>query len=377
MRLSNAVWLKDLLTGQTPPCVSIYLPLYRAEPPAAENPRRFREQVEQVERSLNRDYATRDVRAMVEKLNSIPTDENFWTADRDGIAVFASPAFQRVIDLHRPVDPAVFVGDSFHVKLLIRILQSALPYQVLTLTQRKVDLFQGTGEMRLERLDSHNLPQTPDEVSGMVMGHNVDAARDLATAKNQFPGEGTAPGPSTLETFMRAVDKSVWEGFSRDSKLPLILAAVEHYHPQFHAISKNQYLMKQGIKHDPAHIGLERLRQEAWAIMEPRFQAEVQKVKDQFMAAKAHRKGSDELMPVLEAAAVGRVGWLLVDGSKQIPGWVDKGTGQVREADIEDPRADDVLDDLAEMVLSTDGEVLVLPPDQMPGDAGLAAIYRY
>jgi hypothetical protein len=357
--------------------VSIYLPLYRAEPPAAENPKRFREQIERVERSLNRDYATRDVRAMVEKLRSIPSDESFWTADRDGIALFASPTFQRVIDLHRPVDPAVFVADSFHVKPLIRVLQSALPYQVLALTQRKVEMFQGTGEMRLESLDSRNLPQRPDEVSGMVMGRNVDATRDLATAKNQFPGEGTAPGASTLEAFLRAVDKAVWENFSRDAKLPLILAAVEHYHPQFHALSKNQYLLEQGIKLDPAHVSPDRLRQEAWAIMEPRFQAEVRKVRDQFMAAKAHQQGSDELMPVLEAAAVGRVGWLMVDGSKQIAGRVDKGTGQVRQADLEDPRADDVLDDLAEMVLSTDGEVLVLPPEQMPGDAGLAAIYRY
>ena len=56
------------------------------------------------------------------------------------------------------MDPAVFVADSFHVKPLIRVLQSALPYQVLALTQRKVEMFQGTGEMRLERLDSTKRP---------------------------------------------------------------------------------------------------------------------------------------------------------------------------------------------------------------------------
>jgi len=38
---------------------------------------------------------------------------------------------------------------------------------------------------------------------------------------------------------------------------------------------------------------------------------------------------------------------------------------------------DDVLDDLAEMVLKMDGQVLVLPRENMPTDSGVAAIYRY
>ena len=38
---------------------------------------------------------------------------------------------------------------------------------------------------------------------------------------------------------------------------------------------------------------------------------------------------------------------------------------------------DDVLDDLAEMVLKMDGQVYVLSSDQMPTDAGVAAVYRY
>jgi hypothetical protein len=282
-----------------------------------------------------------------------------------------------VIDLHQDVEPLVMVADTFHVKPLIRIMQSAYPYHVLTLTQRRVEMFLGTGPDRLVKLDPRDIPQNPSMVSGMVMGRHVDSHRDMETAPNQLPNEGSGEGAVSLELFMRAVDRAVWEQFSRDAKLPVILAAVEKYHPQFRAISKNQYLLDKGIKHDPQQLDAQRLLREAWAIMEPRFTAEVQKVKDQFLAAKAHHQGSDELIPVLEAAAVGRVGWLLVDGSRQVPGRVDPGTGRVIQSSAEDPRTDDVLDDLAEMVLKTDGEVLVLPHEMMPNDTGLAAIYRY
>ncbi|MDB5297677.1 MAG: hypothetical protein JWO31_3660, partial [Phycisphaerales bacterium] len=134
----------------------------------------------------------------------------------------------------------------------------------------------------------------------------------------------------------------------------------------------------EGIKLDPQSLSRERLQAEAWAIMEPRVRAEAVKLKDQFMAARAHHKGSDELRAVAEAARFGRVGTLLVDGTRTIPGRLDPIAGGVVAApDVEDPRVDDVLDDLAEAVLRTDGDVLVLPPDLMPTDAGLAAIYRY
>ncbi len=135
-------------------------------------------------------------------------------------------------------------------------------------------------------------------------------------------------------------------------------------------------LSEEGIRHDPQQMSVERLRREAWAIMESRFKTEVERLKDQFMTAKAHQRGSDELVQVA-AAAVGRVDTLLVDGSREIPGWIDQQSGELASVEAGDPRADDVLDDLAEMVLRRDGAVLVLPPEMMPGDAGLAAIYRY
>ena len=38
---------------------------------------------------------------------------------------------------------------------------------------------------------------------------------------------------------------------------------------------------------------------------------------------------------------------------------------------------DDMLDDLAELVLTKGGEVVVVPSERMPTDSGLAAICRF
>ncbi|WP_158232158.1 hypothetical protein [Sporosarcina sp. P20a] len=43
----------------------------------------------------------------------------------------------------------------------------------------------------------------------------------------------------------------------------------------------------------------------------------------------------------------------------------------------EESTVDDVLDDLAETVFKTGGEVAVLPKERMPVETGAAAIYRW
>ncbi len=41
------------------------------------------------------------------------------------------------------------------------------------------------------------------------------------------------------------------------------------------------------------------------------------------------------------------------------------------------PKVDDLLDDLGELVTKMGGHVMVLPTNKMPSETGLAAIFRY
>lgn len=85
----------------------------------------------------------------------------------------------------------------------------------------------------------------------------------------------------------------------------------------------------------------------------------------------------DFLQLVAEAATAGRVGTLLVVDDRQIPGKIDRATGQIKTGDLSDPEVDDVLDDLAETVLRMKGEVVVVPVERMPSTTGAAATYRF
>ena len=87
--------------------------------------------------------------------------------------------------------------------------------------------------------------------------------------------------------------------------------------------------------------------------------------------------GGVDLSDVARAATEGRVATLLLEADRHIPGRIDADTGALVEARLDDPRIDDMLDDLGERVLRSGGEVVIVPADRMPTPSGLAATYRF
>jgi len=87
--------------------------------------------------------------------------------------------------------------------------------------------------------------------------------------------------------------------------------------------------------------------------------------------------GSDDLAEVAAAAVAGRIQTLLLETGRQLPGRLDPATGKVERGELDDPRMDDVLDDLADLVADRGGEVVVIPAEGMAAKTGLAAVYRY
>jgi hypothetical protein len=101
------------------------------------------------------------------------------------------------------------------------------------------------------------------------------------------------------------------------------------------------------------------------------------KLTDEIEEAKAKGLGGDDLAAVAQAAVQSRVGSLLVEAERRIPGHIDKMTGRITFSNPEDPEVDDLLDDLAELVLRKGGKVVVVPAADMPTKTGVAAAFRF
>lgn len=377
-----------LLAAHEPPCLSLYQPTSRHHPDNQQDPIRFRNLVRLLEQSLHRLDSVQVGQPLLTRFNELGEDSQFWNHSLEGLAVLAAPDVFRIYRLQRPVPELAIVADSFHIKPLLRILQSADRYQILALTASEITLFEGNRDS-LAAVDlADGVPQTLTEALGdeLTEPHQTVASYGMGAGDGKGGGgtpmkQGHGGRKDELEIdadkFFRAVDRAILEHHSRPSGLPLLLAALPEHGSRFRSVSHNPFLLADGVDGSPDALAIDALCDRAWQVVEPQYIARLAGLVDDFGAASSNDRGSDEVSQVAKAAVAGRVATLLIDADCRVPGHLDRTSGAIEIADLADAEIDDLLDDLAEVVLRAGGEVVVVPPERMPATTGLAAIYRY
>jgi hypothetical protein len=194
-----------------------------------------------------------------------------------------------------------------------------------------------------------------------------------------FPGLGGRKDEvdKDAERFFQVIDREVLDRFSRPSGLPLILVALAENQAEFRRVSRNPFLQPEGVAKHPASLTPEQLRAEVWRVVEPKYLARLDRLTEDHRAAAAQGRAASGLDDVGQAAAAMRIGVLMVEAGRVVPGRFNPETGEVHPGRLEDPGVGDVIDDLAETVLRTGGEVVVAPAARMPTDTGMAATFRF
>lgn len=362
----NQPQIQELLAPQSAPCLSIYLPTHRHYPENQQDPIRFKNLIRQLEANLAAQFPQADARALLDPFFALATDAPFWNHSRDGLAVLGNAAGFRAIKLQRPVPAVATVATSFHLKPLLRIQQSAERYQVLALSRREIRLYEGNRDQLDQVTLAPGVPANLKEALGdeHTEPHETVASYGGAALGSQMRHtQGTKADEADIDEqrFFRAVDRAILEHHSRPAGVPLILAALTQYHTPFRDVSHNPFLHAHGIEADPWALSTPDLCQRAWKVIEPEFRARLKKHAEAYGAAHARALASDDYQYVADAAAASRVDTLLVEADRLIPG----------------PKGDDLLDDLAELVLQRGGHVVVVPAPDMPTTTGLAATFRF
>lgn len=372
----------EFLGACEPPCLSLYQPTFRHHPDNQQDPIRFRNLLKTLEESLRQKYPASEIPGFLEPFQSLAADRDFWNHTLDGLAVLGAPGLFRVFKLQRPVPERAIVADSFHLKPLLRIWQSADRYQVLGLSRQDIKLFEGNRDA-LDEIDlAPGVPRTITDALGeeLTQPHQTVASYGLGakgTPMRHGHGGRKDEVEKDAERFFRAVDRAILEHHSRTSGLPLLLAALPEHHALFHQVSHNPFLMAEGIEIHPDALPPDALRERAWRAVEPRYLARLAALVEEFGAAQSRGLGSDDLAETAVVAVTGRIATLLVEADRQIPGRIDAATGEIEFADLADPEVDDLLDDLGEWVLKRGGQVVIVPKERMPTLTGIAAIYRF
>ncbi len=365
-------------------CLSLYMPTHHTHPENLQDSILFKNLAKQLEESLMQKYSPAEVQTYLEPVYALVDDNDVWDHTLEGLAVFSSTGIFKVVGLNTSVSELAMVADSFHTKPLRHYLQSADNYHVLCVTLEDIRLFEGNRHSLTAIKLASDIPKTITEALG-------DQLTDKHTTVASYGGTGGESSPmhhgqggnkeeteKDAEKFFRMVADVIYEHYSKPSGWPLILATLPEHQSLFQRVNKNPLLLPTGISINPSAVSPDKLATMAWEIMEPEYNMKLDSQVAKFEQSRANGKGSDDYKEVAVAAVEGRVDTLLVEADRIIAVRVTNlVTGNTQKKDLTNPKVDDLLDDMGELVIKMGGQVMVIPTDKMPSETGLAAIFRY
>lgn len=384
MELLTKDLVHELLTANQAPCLSIYMPTHRSHPDNLQDIILFKNLVRQVKVSLLQKYSLDVVKKHLESFEALAEDNIKWNHTFNGLAVFGAHNVFKVVGVHQSFEELAIVADSFHTKPLRQHLQSLDHFHVLGLTLHDVQLFEGNRHVLAEVELTAGTPKTITEALGKELTDKHSTVASYGGTGGESSSMHHGHGGRKEETekdaerFFRVVATTIYEQYTKPTGWPLILAALPEHHNLFHKVNKNPLLLTNGIAIHPTSVSVDKLAKMAWEIMSPEYNLKLNNIVAHFIQARVNGKGSDDYKEVAIAAVEGKVHTLIVEADRIIPVRITNlVTGNTQKRDLSNPKVDDLLDDMGELVMKMGGQVVVLPTDKMPSETGLAAIFRY
>ena len=164
------------------------------------------------------------------------------------------------------------------------------------------------------------------------------------------------------------------------TELPVILVSLPEHQAAFRRISTVPRLLDEGIEKDIGGMEAPELLADAKAVIEHVREARADELLEKLGDTAPHGGGSTDLSAIGLALVERKVRALFVAEGAYIPGGFDDETGEVFLFEREPHgrfQGPELADAFARAALAQDAEVFELAPEKIPGDSGMAALYRY
>ena len=361
--------LRNLLQPRSEPCISIFLPLPRHGADLATAPLRYRALLREAEGLLADRYDARRVRELLAPLAGLAEADDVLGRGPGGLAAFRADGLFETYRLWPEPPERAVVADTFHVKPVLRCLQDRDRWFVLALGSRQASLWKGSGRgLSPLPLPQLSAPAAPDRGGAPRGGRSAGPGK--------VPEEGNGARREEVLRFCRAVDGVLREVLDADSVL--LVAGATPVVALFREVCGHRGLAAEAVEGAFEVAPADELHARALPAARRALAARDQALVDDFRRQLDRGLAADVLTRVAEASVAGRVRRLLVADGRPLFGRVDRVSGEVTlHAGQTGPQDDDVLDDLAEIVLARGGEVVVLTPERMPDEAAAVATFRW
>ncbi|SDY59761.1 baeRF3 domain-containing protein [Hymenobacter psychrophilus] len=392
MNLLNAgkATLLALAEQAHPHSLSIFIPTHQRGRAVNEGQDRlaFKNHVQTARLALEaQDLRSNDIADLLQPLEDLLADPEFWRHQQAGLAVFRNPDYFGLFHSPLPLPDAHRLGSRFWLGPLLPFAQPFAEFYLLQISKQEARLYRAdaatitpvdlanvlpTGLADITQDDDFE-PEQPESASdgrGLTSGYASDNAVSKRREKDHV-----------LANYFRLLDTAVITQLGVAQTAPLLLASVAYFQPIYREVNSYTHLHEGGLTGNFDHTPAPELHALATSLLGGALAHNQQ----QRMAEYQNGSGSGLIAPntqqVLQAAVAGRVQALFVRADMEVWGQFDETT--LTTTIHAQPQQDDtsLLDQAALLTLRHGGEVYVLDHDaQLLARAApvpLTALLRY
>lgn len=292
----------------------------------------------------------------LDPLDSLLNDARIFKQMKGNIGLFRNKDSFRVLNIPVDVEQSCQVATSFHVKPLLRWLQGDEEFLMLGLDKDSASLYLGS-QTSLKLLDSILFPE--------VFKSNESDYISLKDARKKKEKE--------TETFMWLND---WiSDLTKISKPKLFVAGKPSLVSSLHQNLNYKNLVKTPVSNSFGKHNLLDVCQSIRKVLKDESKKNLEKSLLEFRFAEEGNRAKKNIFQISKAVVQGRVRKLIVTDELNIFGKIDPETGGISLHPFDMDHEDDcILDDLAQMVLSQGGEVIVAKRGEIPKGRPILAI---
>ncbi|EOH86191.1 baeRF6 domain-containing protein [Enterococcus villorum] len=363
---------KELLSQLTSedvkgPFVTIMLNTHVAHQDVEKDQIKLKNFAKEAKKRFEKKYAEHDWSLFQEKITSLLEDASFWRSATASVALILSPKQTYIHRLSIPVDDQYYVSDLPYLLAVIKNSHFNYSYYLLGLNRDSMKLY----EVNNKQVKEVKLPDDAPKDVVTALGSELTGG-GLNYTSNGGEGatfHGVNPKDEEVEidwvNYYQAVDEYFKNTFENPEKWPIYLFALPENQTMFKKVAKNPYYRSEvAISASPAQLTLKEIEEGA------------KKLSDELAANEAKgynrlldKKFIDQLVDIVPAAKEGKISHLFVATSNLVDGF-----GEDPETEYDRRQ---VLNELADNVLTNGGQVFILEQKDAPDEKSLVAILRY
>lgn len=372
--------LDELVAAEAQPAASIYLPTHVAGREIRQDPIRLKNLLSLAAERLAASRRKPEIDALLAPAEGLVADDNFWRHQEPGLAVFLAPGFSRIHKLPLPVREESVLGEHFHIRPLLPLLEDAGSFWLLTITAKHTRAYRGSRWGFAEVTDI-DLPQGVGPIRGMTDYQETQYANPVARRGTLAHAQSFGEAPEELRKtelieFLHRVAATFGPHLKRNST-PLILAAQPEIQGNFREIAGWKEIQPEGIVENPDALDEDELHRLAYALVESKAAEARTAALDRLNALLSAGKASTKPEEIVKAARYARIDALFLSGDEHLWGRFDETEDRVIAHGSNGEGDVDLLDYAALMTLRHGGSVMLVDRAMLPPPGMAAAILRY